>query len=109
MASKKVTLKSVQEQLETLRAAVVAYTTRLRFPKSVVHSTTAVAVEKNGEVKGRAVVSIEELIATSKTASLLGKITVLQPSGDGKSLTVHFVDSPTSIEMPDSIREAYNA
>jgi len=98
----KVTLKSVQEQFAAFRTAVEEYTNKIRFPEVIVHSTTGSEVVRN-EVKGKAIVTIEELIVTARTAEILGKWTVLRVTNGGKSLEILFVTKPSSIPTPEGL------
>ena len=100
----KITLKTLQEQYAKLLTEARAYATAIRNPKIRRHSTSPVTITNSeGQPKGRAIVSIEELVATAKAGEILGFETLIRPYDGGKAIEVVFVQKRTDIAVPDSI------
>lgn len=100
----KITLKAVQAKYDTLLSEARAYATSVRNPKVRRHSTSPVTITNSeGQPKGRAIVSIEELVATAKAGEILGFETRIAPYDGGKSIEVVFVQKTTDVPVPDSI------
>ncbi len=100
----KITLKQVQENYQTLLAAARSYVSAVRNPKVKVHSTSPVTITNSeGQPKGRAIVSIEELVATAKAGEILGFETRIVPVDGGKGLRVEFIQSSREVPVPGSI------
>lgn len=102
----KVTLKSVQEKYARLHEAAFQFLQAVRNPKRVGHSESPVNITNSeGQVKGRAIVSIEELIATAKSAEVLGYETRIQTVDGGKALRIYFVEDVSKIPVPAAFYE----
>lgn len=100
----KITLKSVQERYAKLLTATRAYAVAVRNPQVKIHSTSPVTITNSeGQPKGRAIVSIEELVATAKAGEILGFDTRIVVADGGKGLRVEFVQSSRSIPLPDAM------
>lgn len=100
----KTTLKSVQQKYNELLADARNYVASVRNPSLKVHSTSPVTVmNSEGQPKGRAIVSVEELVATAKAGEILGYATVIAPYDGGKQLQVFFIERATNVAVPESI------
>jgi hypothetical protein len=100
----KITLKAVQAKYDNLLSDARAFATAVRNPRVRRHSTSPVTITNSeGQPKGRAIVSIEELVATAKAGEILGFETRIAPYDGGKSIEVVFVQKTTDIAVPDSI------
>lgn len=100
----KITLKQVQEKYAKLLSEARAYATAVRNPQTKVHSTSPVTItDSEGQPKGRAIVSIEELVATAKAGEILGFETRIVVVDGGKGLRVDFVQSSRSVPQPDAM------
>ena len=101
----KITLKEVQEKYAKLLSEARAYATAVRT-RVRRHSTSPVTMtitNSEGQPKGRAIVSIEELVATAKAGEILGFETRIAPFDGGKSIELVFVQKTTEVPVPDSI------
>jgi hypothetical protein len=99
----KITLKQLQETLSTLRAKMNEYVQNVRYPQYIVHSKSASTQADAEGRKARAMVSIEELIVTARTAEILGKNTVLRVTDGGKALEILFVTKQAAVEVPEEL------
>lgn len=100
----KVTLKSVQEKYAKLLSEAHAYVNAVRNPTIRRHSTSPVTITNSeGQPKGRAIVSIEELVATAKAGEILGFETRIAPYDGGKAIEVVFIQKTTAVPVPNSI------
>ncbi len=98
------TLKEVQEKYAKLLYDARAYATAVGNPKVRRHSTSPVTImNSEGQPKGRAIVSIEELVATAKAGEILGFETRITPADGGKAIEVVFVQKTTDVPVPNSI------
>jgi len=98
----KITLKSVQESLDALKKAATEYASIIRNPKRILSSTTDGTQKTADGAKGQAMVSINDLIATTRTAEQTGYITVLRVTNGGKSLEVWFQQNVNEIPVPSA-------
>lgn len=96
----KITLKAVVEKLDVLKSKMQAYVQDVRYPQYTVHSkSTSMQADAEGR-KARAMVSIEELIITARTAEILGKNTILRVTDGGKALEILFVTKQSTVDVP---------
>jgi hypothetical protein len=99
----KITLKQVQQTLSDLRTKMSAYVQDVRYPQYTVHSkSTSMQADAEGR-KARAMVSIEELIITARTAEILGKNTILRVTDGGKALEILFVNKQANVDVPSEL------
>src|SRR5208337_4526361 len=98
----KITLKTLQEQYAKLLTEARAYATAVRNPKRILSSTTDGTQKTADGAKGQAMVSINDLIATTRTAEQTGYITVLRVTNGGKSLEVWFQQNVNEIPVPSA-------
>lgn len=98
----KVTLKSVQEYLAIVQKDARKFVDDVRNPKRILSSTTDGTQKTVDGAKGQAMVSINDLIATVRTAEQTGYITVLRVTNGGKSLEVWFQKNPSETPAPNT-------
>jgi hypothetical protein len=92
---------SLKERYAALQTAARNYAYAVQHLQTRVHSTTPVNVtNSDGQVKGRATVTVEELIATAKAAELLGFETQVVPYDGGKALRLVFIQKSAAITIP---------
>jgi hypothetical protein len=100
----KLTLKALQDKYEKLLTEARTYAGAVRNPKVRRHSTSPVTITNSeGQPKGRAVVSIEELVATAKAGEILGFETRIASYDGGKAIEVVFVQKTTDVPVPESL------
>lgn len=98
----KITLKAVQERLTILTDKMKTYVHNVRYPEVTTHSKTGMIVTR-GETKGKATVTIEELIVTAKTAEILGKNTLIRATDSGTALEILFVTKASTMTPPEEL------
>lgn len=99
----KITLKQVQEKLAVLTERMQQYVHNVRYPEFIVHSKSQSTQADAEGRKARAMVSIEELIVTARTAEILGKNTILRVTDGGKALEILFVTKQATIAPPGEL------